>query len=95
MDRNLGDICGRVHDALPPRLARAVCIALVGAVQSVLLDGGPFRWAPTRLLTFFKPPILAVGSRLLSSSNPTLQQPGRPAASCGLPASNDAMEPSR
>ncbi|KAL4439477.1 hypothetical protein ABPG77_008806 [Micractinium sp. CCAP 211/92] len=43
VDRNLGDICGRVHDALPPRLARAVCIALVGAVQSVLLDGGPFR----------------------------------------------------
>ncbi|KAL4437302.1 hypothetical protein ABPG75_004441 [Micractinium tetrahymenae] len=43
VDRHLGDICGRVHDALPPRLARGVCIALVGAVQSVLLDGGPFR----------------------------------------------------
>lgn len=44
VDAHLGDICGRVHDALPPRLARAVCAVLVGAVQSVLLDGGPFRW---------------------------------------------------
>ena len=44
VDRLLGDICGRVHDALPPRLARAVCVALVAAVQSVLLDGGPYRW---------------------------------------------------
>ncbi|PSC73790.1 hypothetical protein C2E20_3044 [Micractinium conductrix] len=43
VDAHLGDICGRVHDALPPRLARAVCAVLVGAVQSVLLDGGPFR----------------------------------------------------
>lgn len=44
VDRLLGDICSHVHDALPPKLARAVCSALVSAVQSVLLDGGPFRW---------------------------------------------------
>ncbi|EFN53089.1 hypothetical protein CHLNCDRAFT_137406 [Chlorella variabilis] len=43
VDRLLGDICSHVHDALPPKLARAVCSALVSAVQSVLLDGGPFR----------------------------------------------------
>ncbi|PRW45372.1 hypothetical protein C2E21_5977 [Chlorella sorokiniana] len=43
VDRLLGDICGRVHDALPPRLGRAVCAALASAVQSVLLDGGPYR----------------------------------------------------
>ena len=45
VDRHLGELCGRVHDALPPRLARAVCAALVTAVQSVLLDGGPYRCA--------------------------------------------------
>ena len=50
VDRLLGDICGRVHDALPPRLGRAVCAALSAAVQSVLLDGGPYRWAGWRLL---------------------------------------------
>jgi hypothetical protein len=43
VDRLLGDICSHVHDALPPRLARAVCGALVAAVQSVVLDGGPYR----------------------------------------------------
>lgn len=50
VDRLLGDICGRVHDALPPRLGRAVCAALSAAVQSVLLDGGPYRWVGWRLL---------------------------------------------
>lgn len=43
VDRYLGDVASRVHDALPPRLARAVCTALVGAVHQVLLDGGPYR----------------------------------------------------
>jgi hypothetical protein len=32
-----------VHDALPPHLGRGVCAALAAAVQSVLLDGGPYR----------------------------------------------------
>lgn len=43
VDRHLGDICSRVHDALPPRLARAVLQALVLALQQVLLNGGPYR----------------------------------------------------
>ena len=43
VDRHLGDICSRVHDALPPRLARATCAALSAALQSVLLEGGPLR----------------------------------------------------
>lgn len=43
VDRHLGEVCSRVHDALPPRLAKAVLQALVIALQQVLLDGGPYR----------------------------------------------------
>lgn len=43
VDRRLGDVCSRVHDALPPRLARAACGTLCAALQSVMLDGGPLR----------------------------------------------------
>ncbi len=43
VDRHLGDVCTRVHDALPPRLARCVLHTLVLALQQVLLNGGPYR----------------------------------------------------
>jgi hypothetical protein len=43
VDRNLGELCSRAHDALPPHLARAIASALVAAIKFVLLDGGPWR----------------------------------------------------
>jgi hypothetical protein len=89
VDRLLGDICGRVHDALPPRLARAVCVALVAAVQSVLLDGGPYRWEGggrhAWLLETLDTVCCRATSRLAYTPHHNCQSPKHCLSACGAP----------
>ena len=45
LDAALGDMCAAANDSLHPYLARSLLQATTMAMQRILLDGGPYRYA--------------------------------------------------